>query len=372
MATGYFRRVHTETQTRFWINLPTDAETVQAIAAGAVSCTTNPTHCARMIDLEPEYMRGLIDSVVREVDDDVAAAERVYQLASLRIADRFAPVFKSSGGKDGYVTIQGNTNFDEDADYVIREALRHTQLAPNVMAKIPTMEGGLQVVEELAARNVPICATEIFTVSQAIEVCEAYKRGVERGGNHPPLYVTHITGIFDRYISEYARKQGIDIAPEVLAQAGWAVAHEEYRILKERGFEGQMLGGGASQDSDFTQMVGGDMHVTLNWNIVQSLLEADLPVANRIDVPAPREVVAELSEKLPAFREAYYEGAIAPVQYKDHGPLIMFRNMFLAGYNRLLAEVAARRAAIGQQSHNSRRRPSAPAGARSAHFPPNP
>lgn len=346
MAEGYFRKVHAQTQTRFWINLPTDAETVKAIEAGAVNCTTNPTHCARMLDQEPEYMRGLIDSVVKEVDDDIAAAERVYQLASLRIVRRFWPLFEASGGKEGFVTIQGNTNLDEDADYVINEALRHVALGPSIMAKIPIMEAGLYAVENLAARNVPICATEIFTVDQAIAVCEAYKRGAERGGHYPPFFVTHITGIFDRYMSEYVKKENISIDPAVLAQAGWAVAHKEYKILKERGYPGQMLGGGALNHSHFTEMVGGDMHVTLNWSIVESLLAADPPIVNRIDVQADPDVVAELSEKLPAFRDAYNEGSLTPPQYAEHGPLILFRSMFLNGYNRLLAEVAARRAAI--------------------------
>ena len=347
MVQGYFHRVHQETATRFWINLPTDAETVQAIEAGAAACTTNPTHCARMIDMEPDYMRGLIDKVVREVEDDDAAAERVYQLASLRIVDRFLPLYERSGGREGFVTIQGDPRKDDDADYIVNEALRHCAIAKSAMAKIPINEAGLHAVEVLAARNIPICATEIFTVSQAIEVCEAYKCAAQRSGNHPPFYVTHITGIFDRWMSEYVQREKIDIAPEVLAQAGWAVAHEEYRILKERGYEGTMLGGGALNNSHFTEMVGGDMHVTLNWSIVKALLDADGPVVSRIHVPAPKEVVDELSEKIPAFRQAFYEGALSVSEYKDHGPLVLFRSMFLNGYNRLVGEVAARRAAIG-------------------------
>ncbi len=300
MAFDYFHRVHRETATRFWINLPTDAEAVQAIEAGAVSCTTNPTHCARMIDMEPDYMRGVIDGVVREVDDDDAAAERVYQIASLRIVDRFLPKFKASGGQEGFVTIQGDPRRDDDADYIINEALRHCALGPSVMAKIPINEAGLYAVENLAARDVPICATEVFTVSQAVAVCEAYQRAAERSGNHPPFFVTHITGIFDKWMAEYVQREGITIAPEVLAQAGWAVAHEEYRVLKARGYPGQMLGGGALNNAHFTEMVGGDMHVTLNWSIVKALLEADGPVVSRVDVPAAAEVVAELSEKIPA------------------------------------------------------------------------
>ncbi len=114
----------------------------------------------------------------------------------------------------------------------------------------------------------------------------------------------------------------------------------------ERGLPGIMLGGGAIKNSDFTQMVGGTMHVTLNWSIIKSLLDENPPVVDRISQPAPAEVVEELSAKLPAFKEAYYEGGLKPAQYKDHGPLILFRSMFLNGYNKLLAEVKARRQAL--------------------------
>ena len=347
MVAGYFHRVHKETATRFWINLPTDEEAARAIEAGAVSCTTNPTHCARMITMEPDYMRGVIDGVVKEVSDDVAAAERVYQLASLRIMQRFLPLYEASGGKEGFVTIQGNPQFDDDADYITNEALRHVAVGRNAMAKIPTNEAGIVAIENLVARNVPICATEIFTVSQAVDVCEAYQRAARKSGNHPPFFVTHITGIFDKWMAEYAEREHLGIAPEVLAQAGWAVAHEQYRILKERSYEGLMLGGGALNNSHFTEMVGGDMHVTLNWAIVKSLLDADGPVVSRIHVPAPKEVVAELSEKIPAFRQAYYECNIARSEYKSHGPFVLFRTMFVNGYDRLMQEVAARRAALG-------------------------
>ena len=45
---GYFHTVARLTPTRFWINNPTLREARQAIEAGAVACTTNPTYAAKM------------------------------------------------------------------------------------------------------------------------------------------------------------------------------------------------------------------------------------------------------------------------------------------------------------------------------------
>ena len=96
MSSGYFHRVQQQTSTGFWINNPTRDKMEQAIAAGAISCTTNPSFCARLISEEPEYIRGIIDTVAGETPDDDAAAERVYDLAAQRIMHRFAPATGSA------------------------------------------------------------------------------------------------------------------------------------------------------------------------------------------------------------------------------------------------------------------------------------
>jgi transaldolase len=180
-----------------------------------------------------------------------------------------------------------------------------------------------------------------------VAVGETYQQAVQRSGNRPPFYVTHITGWFDKYAAEYVKREHIDISPEVLVQAGWAVAHEQYRVYKEYGYEGIMLGGGALDTLHFTEMVGGDAHVTLNWNISEKLIATDPPVVSRLRVPASKEVVEELCQKLPVFRQALTVDGVFIEEFKNFGPLVLFRNMFLQGYGRLVQEIGARRVASG-------------------------
>jgi transaldolase len=343
MAQGYFQRVAAETETRLWINNPTHEEVSEALAAGAICCTTNPSHCARLLDAAPTYIRSLVDGVIPETPNDDAAAERIYYLAVRDLIALFRPVYESSGGTLGFVTLQGDPRRDDDPTFIVGEALRSANLGPNYMAKIPVTEAGAAAIEALVARNIPICATEIFAVDQAIYICEAYERAARETGNRPAFFVTHITGIFDEYLAGYARSHGVSLAPEMLASAGWAVAHEQYRLMKARGYPGIMLGGGARGLHHFTDMVGGDMHITINWSTAAALLSADGPVVSKIHELAPEEVTDVLSEKLPDFRKAFHEGGLSPAEFKDYGPLLHFRNAFLKGYNRLVAEVAARR-----------------------------
>ncbi len=75
----------------------------------------------------------------------------------------------------------------------------------------------------------------------------------------------------------------------------------------------------------------------------QELIEADGPVAARIDVETPQAVIDELTEKFDDFRLAYGEDALPVDEYADYGPVQLFRNAFLKGWYLLLAEVASRR-----------------------------
>jgi transaldolase len=214
------------------------------------------------------------------------------------------------------------------------------------MAKIPVTEAGAAAIASLVERGIPICATEVFALDQAIYICEAYQRASSATGKRPPFFVTHITGIFDEYLQGYVKERGIAIDPEVLGQAGWAVAHAEYRLHKERRYPGALLGGGARGLHHFADMVGGDMHVTINWSTARELLDADYPPTPRISDTPTREVLDELTAKLPDFRRAHEVGGLAPAEFKDFGPLLHFRGSFLRGWSRLVDEVKARRGAI--------------------------
>ena len=341
--TGYFHRVHKDTPTRLWINNPSGEDTRRAIEAGAINCTTNPSYCSKLLQGEPGYIRGVIDEVVRQEEDNDAAAERVYALCAARVMTMFLPLWKASDGTSGYVTMQDDPRRDEDPQNIVNAALLGLQLGPNFMAKIPVTESGMQAIEELVERNVPICATEIFAVSQAVAMCERYQRAARKSGNHPPFYVTHITGIFDQYLGELVKSERIAIAPEILAQAGTIICRRQYQILQEWGYPGTMLGGGARSLQHFTEFVGGDIHITINWREVDELLKLNGPVVKRMDTPTPREVVDELCARLPNFRRAYEEGAMRPAEFESFGPLMFFKTMFLNGWIRLVDEIAERR-----------------------------
>ena len=343
MSGTYFDRVVAETPTRLWINNPSRRETELAIANHAINCTTNPAYCSKLLQSDPEWLRSVIDEVVRYEPDDDVAADLVYQKTAGWVMEQFRPLYEKSKGEYGYVTIQADPREDDDVDLIIAAARRHRKLGPNYMAKIPVIRAGIKAMEAVVAENIPICATEIFSIAQAIHMCEVYEAAASKTGNRPKFFITHITGIFDELMADIVKREKINVRPEALAQAGCIVGRKEYHLVKERGYDTTILLGGARGTQHFTEFVGGDIHCTINWSTAQELLDMNPPVENRIDAPAPEDIVQELMEKIPHFHRAYVDDGIPVEQFKDYGPVVHFRNSFMAGYSRLLEEVAARR-----------------------------
>lgn len=346
MAEGYFHRLHRETPMRLWINNPTLEEADQAIAAGAISCTTNPSYTARVIKMEPGRAMRAIREVIQENPADQHAADRTQQRIVKAIMDKFLDLYERNPGRQGLVSIQGDPYADDDADHIVDEALRFRKLSKNFITKIPCTAAGLEAFGKLIPEDMPVIATEVFAMAQAIEVCELYQRVSQRCGKHPPFYVTHISGILDECLATTAEREGIQISRQALAQAGCTVARKQYAMMRKRGYDITLLGGGVRGTHHFTEMVGGALHVTINWSTADEIIKADPPLTSRIDASTPQAVIDELCDKLPDFRKAYHDDGLAIEEFGDFAPLQYFRNMFVQGWDTLLESVREQRSKV--------------------------
>lgn len=346
MEKQYFQRVHKLSPTRFWINNPKPEEARMAISAGAINCTTNPTYSIKVINDEEtkEDALKIIKAAIIETGNDPQAAELVQQKLVKHLLDIFLPLYEKNPGKEGLVSIQGNPFSDHDANQMIDEALRYRGLGKNFIAKIPVTKAGIAALEALIPEDIPMIATEVMAIPQAIAMCEMYQRVSEQCKKNPPFFLTHITGIFDDHMKNVVKQENIDIAADILWQAGCIVARKQYKILKERNYPGIMLGGGARGLHHFTEMVGSDMHITINWKgTADKLIEMNPPVVYRMETPAPQYVIDELLEKIPDFRKAYMEDDLSFEEFEDFGPVILFRNMFIKGWTDLEQVIAKHR-----------------------------
>lgn len=284
----------------FWINNPTRWQADLAIVNGALGCTNNPSYTQKMIDHPEEgaYARQVLDESIRECADDWETAEIFQRKLVKPVADRFMPMFEQSGGQHGYVSIQGDPINEDDPAAVIRGARANRKVAPNICCKIPATPSGIQAIEAMVEEGIPINATEIFAVSQFTHICETYQRVSQKSGHKPMFYMSHIAGIYDDHLRNYVEENQVDIPPDVLHQAGLAVARKVYIMMIERNYPCVFIGGGARGLHHFTEMVGGKVCVTINWEgSADKLIEQNPPVVYRLFNPVPEKVIAELMEE---------------------------------------------------------------------------
>jgi len=343
----YFIRVTEQTPTMFWINNPTREQTRLALEHGALGCTNNPSYTQKMVDHPDEgnYALAILDESIRESNDDWETAEIFQRKLVKPVAEMFIPLFEQSHGKHGYVSIQGDPINEDDAEAVIRGARANREVSANICCKIPTTVSGLKAMETLVAENIPINATEIFGVSQFISICEAYQEISKKSAKKPMFYMSHIAGIYDDHLQNYVRQYDIQISSDVLHQAGLAVARKVYDLMIKRDYPCVFIGGGARGLHHFTEMVGGKVCITINWQgTAEQLIDQNPPVVYRIFNPAPQKVIDELMEKLPDFRRGYLDDGLEPEEYETFGPVELFRSSFIKSWNRVMQLIKERRA----------------------------
>lgn len=347
MKEGYFLRVKKQSPTRFWINNPTREEADLAIAAGATGCTLNPSYTQKMIDHPQEgaYALRILDEVIREAPDDVHALAVFQRRLARPIAQKFLPMCEASGGQVGYVSIQGDPIREHDPQVIIAEARDNRQVSPNICCKIPLTASGLKAVETLVPEHTHINATEIFAVHQGVQLGELYERLAPKDKEGPKLWYSHIAGIYDDYIKNYVTEHNVDLSPDLLYQGGLAVARKLYGIVKERGYRMSFIGGGARGTHHFTELVGGDVNLTINWKgTADVLLEQDPPVVWRMFNPVPQYVIDEFSAKVPDWKRGWDDEGISVHEYDEFGPVELFRSSFVASWSRVLDVIKERRA----------------------------
>ncbi|GAB3802539.1 transaldolase [Micromonospora zhanjiangensis] len=213
----------------------------QLVADGIRGVTANPTIFAKAIvgstDYDEQFAaltaagRPLQDAYWQLVVDDVTAA-----LAVLR------PVFDTSGGTDGFVSVEVAPELarDTEATLVAARALHERIAAPNLFVKIPATEQGVPAIREMIADGHSVNITLIFSLTRYEQIIEAYLSGlealVERGGD--PSRVHSVASFFvSRVDTEVDRRLETAGTPPALAlrgQAAIAQAKLAYRLFRER------------------------------------------------------------------------------------------------------------------------------------------
>jgi transaldolase len=146
-----------------------------------VGVTSNPTIFQKAISGGSTY-----DAQLRELREGQSDPKEVfYELAARDVAaasDLLVPIWKATGGLDGYVSWEIDPNLADDRQSSHDEAMRlHAWIdRPNLYVKIPATTAGVGAIEDMVAAGKNINVTLIFSLQRYREVVEAYMHGLER------------------------------------------------------------------------------------------------------------------------------------------------------------------------------------------------
>jgi len=164
---------------RSWLR---DGHLARLIADDALGgVTSNPAIFAKAISEGAEY-NDAIASLARAG----RSTSEIYETLALddvqAAADLFRTTYDSTGGADGFVSLEVSPHLADDTQGTIEEGLRLWKAfnRPNAMIKVPATEAGLPAIAELIAAGVNINITLLFSVDRYRAVVDAYLTGLER------------------------------------------------------------------------------------------------------------------------------------------------------------------------------------------------
>lgn len=254
--------------------------------------TSNPSIFEKAIVHSNDYDEQLAELIPQGLDAD-AIFERIATDDVRAACDVFRPLYDSTDGGDGYVSIEVSPKLAYDADGTLDEVRRlwETVDRPNLFVKIPGTKQGVSAIEEALYKGININITLLFAVEAYEAVAWAYIRALERrrAEDKPIKHVASVASFFvsridtlaDKWLSDAAKSEKDPQRTQQLKDLQGKVAIANAQIAYEQ----------------FKQIFGGERYMKLKANGAR----------------VQRPLWASTSTKNPAYRDVMYvETLIGP------------------------------------------------------------
>jgi len=214
---------------------------------GVRGVTSNPTIFQKAIEASEDY-----DGQFRDLLRSGTVEDAYWGLVVSDIEgalDVFEPVHRSSGGKDGFVSLEVSPALARDTAATTRTARQlHERIGrPNLLVKIPATAEGVPAIREMVAEGRSINVTLIFSLGRYDDVIEAYLAGLEAfaaaGGDVGQVhgvasfFVSRVDTEADRRLEALAGSlgaAGADVARRLRGKLAVAQAKLAYEQFRER------------------------------------------------------------------------------------------------------------------------------------------
>ena len=207
---------------------------------------------------------NLYDDEIKKMALDGKDVNTIYEAISQKdvqsAADVFRPLYNSTGGKDGYVSLEVNPNLAHDTLGTIEEG-RRLWIAlnrPNVLIKVPATDEGLPAIRQLISEGINVNVTLLFALPRYKEVAEAFIAGItDRINQGKPVnniasvasfFLSRIDAVIDPKEADFIASEGEQghFATKIRGQVAISSAKIAYKIYKEIFDNEQFLKLGAS------------------------------------------------------------------------------------------------------------------------------
>lgn len=224
---------------------------------GLRGLTSNPAIFEKAISNSSDYDSD-IAKLAKEDGDNEALFFELAVKDIKRAADFFKPIYKKTGGEDGFVSLEVSPNLARDTEGTIKQAKELWKKVDrdNVMIKIPGTKEGLPAIRQCISEGININVTLLFGLPRYKEVTDAYLGGLEdrlkAGGSIDGVasvasfFLSRIDVMVDPMLEEKGLK---DLKGEVaIASAKKAYeiyqdvfSSERFKKLKEKGAKTQRV-----------------------------------------------------------------------------------------------------------------------------------
>jgi len=148
---------------------------------GLRGMTSNPAIFEKAISGSDDYS-GALHTLARSGKSPLEIYEAIAIEDIQWAADLLRPVYQSSQGRDGFVSLEVSPLLADNTQGTIDEALRlNAQVGrPNLMVKVPGTAAGVPAVEHLIGEGLNINITLLFAQENYEQVAQAYMAGLEK------------------------------------------------------------------------------------------------------------------------------------------------------------------------------------------------
>jgi transaldolase len=315
------------TPTCLWNDSASIEELTYSIEHGAVGATCNPSIAVSVLKKEMPLWKSRIQALAVEhpqaTEDEISWM--IVEEMSANAARLLKPIFDREKGRNGRLSIQTDPRTYRNPEAIVAQAVRFSQLAPNMIVKIAATRAGIVAMEEATYRGVSINATASFTLPQAIAAAEAVERGLKRReaegleiSTMGPV-CTIMVGRLDDWLKVLMEKQKLSVDPGYLEWAGVAVFKKTYKLYRERGYRLRLLSAAFRNHMHWSEFIGGDVVISPPCAWQRRFNASDIEVTPRMDKPVDARIVETLLKKFPDFERAYTENGLSHEEFDSFG-----------------------------------------------------